>query len=87
MPSARRKRTFDDEAMVVTRQMRQGAPNPPAYPGNGVAAQQRAAYPDILPIMLNIKPAEAFHRVDAVAMSMGWDIVARAPTDGRPPRD
>lgn len=70
-------------AMIVTRQMRQGAPNPPAYPGNGFAAQQRVAYPDIVPIILNITPAEAFHRVDEVAMSMGWDIVARAPADGR----
>jgi len=75
--------TAEPPAMVVTRQMRQGAPNPPAYPGNGVAAQQRAAYPDIVPIMLNIAPDAAFHRVDEVAMSMGWDIVARAPAEGR----
>jgi uncharacterized protein (DUF1499 family) len=75
--------TAQPPAMIVTRQMRQGAPNPPAYPGNGVATQQRAAYPDIVPILLNIPPADAFHRVDAVAMSMGWDIVARAPAEGR----
>jgi uncharacterized protein (DUF1499 family) len=30
-----------------------------------------------------VTPAEAFRRVDEVAMSMGWDIVARAPADGR----
>ncbi len=70
-------------AMVVTQQMRRGAPNPAAYPGKAVAAQQRAAYPDIQPILLNVTPAEAFHRVDAIARSMGWDIVARAPADGR----
>ena len=75
--------TAEPPAMVVTRQMRQGALNPPAYPGKGVAAQQRVAYPDIGPIMLNVTPAEAFRRVDEVAMSMGWDIVARAPADGR----
>jgi len=75
--------TANAPAMVVTQQMRRGAPNPAAYPGNAAAAQQRAAYPDILPILLNVTPAEAFRRVDEVAMSMGWDIVARAPADGR----
>ena len=30
-----------------------------------------------------LPPAEAFRRVDAVAMAMGWDVVARAPNDGR----
>jgi uncharacterized protein (DUF1499 family) len=75
--------TAEPPAMVVTQQMRRGAPNPAAYPGNGAAAQQRAAYPDIQPILLALTPAEAFRRVDEVAMSMGWDIVARAPADGR----
>ena len=75
--------TDEPPAMVVTQQMRRGAPNPPAYPGKAAAAQQRAAYPDIQPILLNLTPAEAFRRVDEVAMSMGWDIVARAPAEGR----
>jgi len=75
--------TANVPAMVVTQQMRHGAPNPAAYPGNGVAAQQRAAYPDIVPIMINASPAEAFRRVDQAAMAMGWDVVARAPADGR----
>jgi len=70
-------------AMVVTLQMRKGAANPPAYPGESAAAQQRAAYPDIMPIVLTLPPAEAFKRVDRVAMALGWDVVARAPTDGR----
>jgi uncharacterized protein (DUF1499 family) len=69
--------------MVVTQQMRRGAPNPAAYPGADTAALQRAAYPDIGPIVLNVTPTEAFHRVDEVAMSMGWEVVARAPADGR----
>ena len=44
---------------------------------------QRAAYPDIAPVILPVPPAEAFKRVDGAAMAMGWDIVARAP--GRRP--
>ena len=60
-----------------------GPPPPPAYPGDAAAALQRAAYPDIVPVVLPVPPAEAFKRVDHVAMAMGWDVVARAPADGR----
>ena len=70
-------------AMVVTLQMRKGAGNPAAYPGESAAALQRVAYPDIVPIMLPLVPAEAFKRIDRVAMALGWDVVARAPAEGR----
>jgi uncharacterized protein (DUF1499 family) len=70
-------------ALVVTLQLRRGAPNPPAYPGASAGVLQRAAYPDIVPVVLPVPPAEAFRRVDNAAMAMGWDIVARAPADGR----
>lgn len=70
-------------AMVVTLQLRRGAANPPAYPGAGAGVLQRAAYPDIAPVILPVPPAEAFRRVDNVATAMDWDVVARAPADGR----
>lgn len=69
--------------LVVTLQLRRGASNPATYPGANAAVLQRAAYPDIAPVMLAVSPDEAFRRVDAVAMAMGWDVVARAPADGR----
>ena len=69
--------------LVVTLQLRQNAPNPPAYGGGSVANLQKAGYPDIQPIMLKVPPAEAFKKVDQVAMAMGWDVVARAPAEGR----
>jgi uncharacterized protein (DUF1499 family) len=69
--------------LVVTQQMRKGAANPSAYPGRDTAAQQRAYYPDITPVVLALPPAEAFRRADQAAMAMGWDVVARAPSDGR----
>jgi uncharacterized protein (DUF1499 family) len=75
--------TANPPAMVVTQQMRRGAANPSSYAGPGVAALQRASYPDIVPIMLGLPPAEAFKRVDRVAMAMGWEVVARAPAEGR----
>lgn len=70
-------------AMVALLQLRRGAPNPPAYPGAAAAALQREAYPDIVTIVLPAAPAEAFKRADRVAMAMGWDVVARAPAEGR----
>jgi len=73
----------DPPAMVALLQLRRGAPNPPAYPGAAAAVPQRDAYPDIMPVVLPVPPAEAFKRVDRVAMAMGWDVVARAPADGR----
>lgn len=75
--------TANPPPLVVTLQFRQSAPNPPAYGGASVADLQKARYPDIQPIVLAVPPAEAFKKVDQAAMAMGWDIVARAPAEGR----
>lgn len=73
----------DPPAMVALLSLRRGAPNPPGYRGTATAVLQRAAYPDIAPVVLAVPPAEAFKRADRAAMSLGWDVVARAPPDGR----
>jgi uncharacterized protein (DUF1499 family) len=75
--------TNNPPPLVVTLQLRRGASNPATYPGANAAVLQRAAYPDIAPVVLAVPPEEAFKKVDAVAMAMGWDVVARAPADGR----
>ncbi len=75
--------TEDPPKLVVTLQMRQRATNAAAYPGHAAAELQHAIYPDLTPIRLNVPPAEAFKRVDRVATEMGWEVVARAPTEGR----
>jgi uncharacterized protein (DUF1499 family)/uncharacterized membrane protein YvlD (DUF360 family) len=75
--------TADPPALITTLQMRSDAVTPAAYPGKVVADQQQQAYPDIASIILSVPPAEAFRKVDAVATAMGWDVVARAPADGR----
>jgi uncharacterized protein (DUF1499 family) len=69
--------------LVVTAQLRRGARNPPDYPGATAGVAQRSYYPDIAPVILAVRPAEAFKRVDKVAMAMDWEVVARAPEDGR----
>ncbi len=75
--------TADPPPLVTTLQMRGDAVTPPAYPGKSVADQQHQAYPDLAPVVLAVPPAEAFRKVDAVAMEMGWDVVARVPGEGR----
>jgi uncharacterized protein (DUF1499 family) len=74
--------TASPPPLVATAQLRRGAPNPPAYPKDN-AAIQRAAFPDIEPVILAVPPAEAFKRVERVATALGWEIVARVPADGR----
>jgi uncharacterized protein (DUF1499 family) len=68
---------------VALRPERDGAPNGAAYGGEEVAAQQRAGYPDIGPVLLSVPPARAFAQVEAVARSLGWHIVAAVPAEGR----
>ncbi len=54
--------------------VRKNALNPAEYGGQEIAAQQRAAYPDILPLILRIPPAAAFDRCLAAAKKLGWYI-------------
>lgn len=53
-----------------------------AYPGAEFARQQRAAYPDIGPVMLPVPPREAFDRAVKAAESMGWEVVGRDAAAG-----
>jgi uncharacterized protein (DUF1499 family) len=46
-----------------------------SYPGASFAAQQRTAYPDLVPLRISATPEEAFRRVEAAARRMSdWDI-------------
>jgi uncharacterized protein (DUF1499 family) len=53
------------------------------YPGADMARQQRAAYPDIVPVVLPMPPAQAFAKALAAAEAMGWEVVGRDPASGR----
>ena len=62
--------------------VRKGSENSTDYSAE-VAVQQKQAYPDIAPVMLDAPPAQAFARAERAARAMGWDIVAVAPGDLR----
>jgi uncharacterized protein (DUF1499 family) len=69
-------------AVVAKRQAAQ-ARNPPEYAGPAVAAQQKTAYPDLVPIRLSVPPEQAFEKARAAAQALGWEIVAAEPGEGR----
>jgi uncharacterized protein (DUF1499 family) len=68
---------------VVARRTATNASNPPDYAGPEVAAQQKRAYPDLAPIALADPPDRALARARAAAESLGWEIVATVPEQGR----
>ena len=63
--------------------LRVDAANPTDYAGEAAAAMQREAYPEIEPALLDLAPDEAFHRALAAGKSLGWEIVAALPGEGR----
>lgn len=75
--------TKNPPQFVALLDARQKAPNGAAYGGTTVAEAQKAAYPDIQPVQLNMPRPQAFERALAAARDMGWDIVAAEPAQGR----
>jgi len=63
--------------------LRAGAANPAEYGGPEIAAQQQKAYPDVVPLVLNVPTEEAFRRALQAARGMGWEIVAADSGAGR----
>jgi uncharacterized protein (DUF1499 family) len=62
---------------------RSGARNPTQYGGPAVAAQQRKAFPDLVPLDLAASPERAFPAIEAAARGLGWEIVEAVPGEGR----
>jgi uncharacterized protein (DUF1499 family) len=80
-------------AFVAVREIRERTPgvNPsdyvPQIQGRGgpidVRTKQREAYPDLQPLLLDVPPGTAFARVESAASSLGWEVVASVPAEGR----
>jgi len=58
-------------------------PNPTLYPGAEAATLQRAAYPDLAPLILSVAPDRAYALAMALTKDKGWEIVADEPKEGR----
>ena len=53
------------------------------YEGEVIAAQQRDAYPDLQPVVLDVPPAEAFDEALAAVYRMRWQLVEADEPAGR----
>ena len=62
---------------------RRGAPNPAAYDGPEVAAQQKKGYPDLGPLTLPAPPDRAFAAAGGGRAAAGLGDRGRRPREGR----
>ncbi|WP_416138012.1 DUF1499 domain-containing protein [Halomonas sp. HK25] len=70
----------DPPSFVALVEAREAAPNAVDYPGEATARQQREAYPEIQPLLLDQPLASVRSAVEAAALDQGWEIVARTET-------
>lgn len=63
--------------------LRAGAPNSAEYAGETLAGIQKAAYPGIAPLILDVPPAEAFARAQKIIVARGWTLAAANAQEGR----
>jgi uncharacterized protein (DUF1499 family) len=75
--------TVNPPTFVAVIPLRRDAPNPVEYPGEEVAVQQRAGYPDLATLEIDVPAGDAYERALAVAQDMGWEIVAAVREEGR----
>src|SRR5687767_5694266 len=75
--------TVDPPAFVDILPLRADAANPASYGGPSVAQVQRAAYPDIGPLVLPDPPALVFERALTLVKARGWALVGSDATAGR----
>lgn len=67
--------TENPPPFVKVLERRKEAANPAEYAGAEVAAQQKAGYPDLGPLILDLPPDQAFQHALVAAAEMGWEIV------------
>jgi Uncharacterized protein conserved in bacteria len=75
--------TGNPPRFVAVLPLRKDAPNSADYGGPDIAAQQRAAYPDLQPVLLPVPIQKTFAQALQAAEAMGWDIVSTNAEEGR----
>lgn len=75
--------TTNPPQFVEVLPLRADAPNPPEYPGEEVADQQREAYPDIQPVETALTPNALFEQALAAVRDQNWEIVSADAGDWR----
>ena len=67
--------TLTPPQFVALLPLRQGAENSTVYLAE-TGVQQKKAYADVAPAMLDVPPVQALQRAEKAARAMGWEIVA-----------
>jgi uncharacterized protein (DUF1499 family) len=75
--------TENPPVFVSVLPLRKDAPNSAEYGGPEIAAKQRAAYPDIRPVEVGVRPMLVYESALDIARRMGWQIVDGNPPEGR----
>jgi uncharacterized protein (DUF1499 family) len=78
--------TDNPPAFVAVAPLRKksNASNPPDYAGAETAAKQKEAYPDIVPVTMDVAADAAFAKALAAAKAMSdWEIVEENSAEGR----
>lgn len=75
--------TADPPGFVALLELRRNTPNGADHGGEAVAAEQRRAYADIVPINVEAPPGEAHQRALDAARALGWEVVASDAAAGR----
>ena len=73
----------DPPEFVAVVPLRGTTSNPIEYPGGDAEAQQRAAYPDLRPLVMAADPVDVFAQALEVAESLGWEVVSASEGEGR----
>jgi uncharacterized protein (DUF1499 family) len=81
--------TVDPPQYVAVLPLRADAPNTTVYGGSPnmtperLAELQTEAYPDVRTLTLHMTPAQAFERAITAVRTLGWEVVAAVPGEGR----
>ena len=75
--------TDNPPQFVVVASIRGPQDHPVTYDGPEVAAQQKQAYPDLKPLVVNVPAGKVFEAADQVVKDMGMDIVDASAPDLR----
>lgn len=75
--------TVHPPQFVAILPLRRDAPNSAVYGGSAIAAQQRAAYSDIVPVILPVSPKTMFDAALAQVREAGWTLVYANADQGR----
>jgi uncharacterized protein (DUF1499 family) len=70
------------EVVAMTR-LRADAPNPPEYAGEETAQQQREAYPNIQPLVVDEPVQEVIDEIVVLISAREWELVSINRKDGR----